>query len=132
MIKPFSSKAFQSCYVIELVHLKYFLAQIESILIWAASMEAAGATVIEIFKCFFTFFHFKSFQEPSANPSSMIGKNVAYISLSKACLMVIKCLSLERDFNVLTLVLDDVPLVLCNKAVFVLYGNNIKVETWRI
>ena len=40
--------------------------------------------------------------------------------------MVIKCLQLERDYNVLTLVLDDVPLVLQNKAVFVLYGNNIK------
>ena len=40
--------------------------------------------------------------------------------------MVIKCLCNERDFNVLTLVLDDVPLVLCNKAVFLLYGNNIK------
>ena len=70
-----------------------------------------------------SFFGFKSnlcivifFQEPSANLSSLIGKNVAYISLSKACLMVIKCLSLERDFNVLTLVLDDVPLVLCNKV----------------
>ena len=65
-------------------------------------------------------------REPNANPSGLIGKNVAYISLSKACLMVIKCLSLERDYNVLSLVLDDVPLVLQNKAVFVLYGHNIK------
>lgn len=40
--------------------------------------------------------------------------------------MVIKCLHSEKDYNVLTQVLEDVPLVLQNKAVFVLYGHNIK------
>ena len=64
-------------------------------------------------------------QEPSSQHG--IGKHVVYLSLNKACLMVIKCLSLERDYQVLTLVLEDVPLVLQNKAVHVLYGNNIKV-----
>ena len=62
----------------------------------------------------------------SSNPSASIGKNISYISLSKACLMVIKCLSHERDYNVLNSVLNHVPMVLQNKAVFVLYGNNIK------
>ena len=40
--------------------------------------------------------------------------------------MVIKCLSHERDYNVLNSVLNNVPMVLQNKAVFVLYGNDIK------
>lgn len=64
--------------------------------------------------------------QPPVNPSGKIGKNVAYISLTKACVMVIKSLCLERDYNVLKLVLDEVPLVLQNKAIFSLYGSDIK------
>jgi tuberous sclerosis protein 2 len=65
-------------------------------------------------------------QKESANNGHHIGKHVFYISLTKACVMVIRSLSLERDYTVLKLVLDEVPSVLQNKAIFSLYGSDIK------
>ena len=61
----------------------------------------------------------------NSNPTGNIGKNVSYLSLGKACIMVIKSLVKEQDFQVLSLVLDDVPLVLEHKAIFTLYGSEI-------
>ena len=47
---------------------------------------------------------------------------VTYISLTKACLLVIKSLSHERDWQVLKLILSKVPSVLQNKAILSRYG----------
>ena len=45
-----------------------------------------------------------------------------YISLTRACRLVITCLSKERDWQVLKLVLAQVPSVLQNKAILSRYG----------
>ncbi|TRY76727.1 hypothetical protein TCAL_07432 [Tigriopus californicus] len=48
-----------------------------------------------------------------------------YMSLTKACMLVIKSLSEERDWTVLKLVLSKVPMVLQNKAIITRYGKAI-------
>ena len=50
---------------------------------------------------------------------------VTYISLTKACLLVIKSLSHERDWQVLKLILSKVPSVLQNKAILSRYGTSL-------
>ena len=39
----------------------------------------------------------------SSNPSGNIGKNVSYLSLAKACIMVVRSLKHELDYQVLSL-----------------------------
>ena len=60
--------------------------------------------------------------ELSSTQSSETKINVTYISLTKACLLVIKSLSHERDWQVLKLILSKVPSVLQNKAILSRYG----------
>ncbi|XP_054732687.1 tuberin [Anastrepha obliqua] len=46
------------------------------------------------------------------------------ISIRKACKIIVKCLDLERDYEVLQLVIKELPKVLCNKAL--IQGNDIE------
>ena len=57
-----------------------------------------------------------------SNSAPIMETNVTYISLTKACLLVIKSLSYERDWQVLKLILSEVPSVLQNKAILSRYG----------
>jgi tuberous sclerosis protein 2 len=52
--------------------------------------------------------------------------SVLYISLTRACRLVIQSLSEEKDWNVLQLVLARVPNVLQNKAIITRYGKAIQ------
>ena len=57
-------------------------------------------------------------------PSSS-GSGTTYLSLTKACLCVVRSLSEERDWSVLSLILSKVPTVLQNKAIITRYGRAI-------
>ncbi len=56
------------------------------------------------------------------SPTSTIPSAVTYLSLTKACMCVVKSLSEERDWEVLKLILAQVPTVLQNKAIITRYG----------
>ena len=51
---------------------------------------------------------------------------MTYISLTRACRLVIRVLREETDWNVLKMVLEKVPTVLQNKAIIARYGKNIQ------
>jgi len=53
------------------------------------------------------------------------GQQATYLSLTKACLCVIRSLTEERDWLVLRLILSKVPTVLQNKAIITKYGKDL-------
>lgn len=61
----------------------------------------------------------------SGGSASNASQPATYMSLTKACMLVIKSLSEERDWTVLKLVLSKVPMVLQNKAIITRYGKAI-------
>jgi len=59
--------------------------------------------------------------------STNIEKGIVTLSLTRACRSVIRCLKDERDWNVLSLVLHEVPSVLQNKGMLVRYEESISL-----
>lgn len=103
----------------------------------------AGPIRIEIFRLFLALrssstFHLGLVNEESSaevkyspyivcrdHQSSAASSGVTYLSLTRACILVIKSLSEERDWNVMRLILSKVPTVLQNKAIITRYGKGI-------
>ncbi|XP_036326268.1 tuberin-like [Rhagoletis pomonella] len=52
------------------------------------------------------------------------GSHFTTISIRRACKIIVKCLDLERDYEVLQSVIKELPKVLCNKAL--IQGNDIE------
>ncbi|XP_067647622.1 tuberin [Eurosta solidaginis] len=52
------------------------------------------------------------------------GAHFTTISIRRACKIIVKCLDTERDYEVLQLVIKELPKVLCNKAL--IQGNDIE------
>ncbi len=64
-------------------------------------------------------------ERPPSSTSSSSSAATTYISLTKACLCVVRSLSEERDWAVLRLILSKMPTVLQNKAIITRYGKAI-------
>uniref|UniRef100_A0A0A1XPT7 Tuberin n=1 Tax=Zeugodacus cucurbitae TaxID=28588 RepID=A0A0A1XPT7_ZEUCU len=59
-----------------------------------------------------------------ASHDLIAGSHFTTISIRRACKIIIKCLDSERDYEVLQLVIKELPKVLCNKAL--IQGNDIE------
>ena len=67
-------------------------------------------------------------QAAAANKQSLssLQSGMTYLPLTRGCMMVIRCLKKERDWQVLKMVLSKVPNVLQNKAMLSRYGKHIQ------